>query len=265
MATTYLLHPIVVFLVSNVTLTFTAAFTDRGSPVRYIALAILAICAYVLPRSYQHFVKSTGWIGRVPAGAAFWNNVTCIDRLILRGWDYEHYGPHDLHSSGNGKAKSSPDRSDQIRGTRMEFGSEVAGLARGVDRFWEIKNVPHFDEERPDYVPSRGAFVLVHTAAVLTCYYLHNFAASATFRLDPQLLDASHIPLLARISELTTRELRTRVISTLGYWTVQYCMMQFFYSASALVSAMINPQSIKSWRPLFGSPKDAYTLRNFWG
>ena len=265
MATTYLLHPIVIFLASNLTLTFIAAFTERDSPVRYAALVTLGICAYVLPRSSQHFAESTGWIGRVPSGATFWNIVTCFNRLTLSKWDYEHYGPYNLVRPGTSKDNTLTSRENQLPGTRMEFGSEVSGLARGVGRFWEIKNVPHFDEKRPDFVPSRDAFILVHIISVVTCYYLHNTAVAATFALDRRLLDARYVPLLARMSEVSTVEIRARTISTLGYWTVQYCMMQFFYSAAALLSAIINPQSIKLWRPLFGSPKDAYTLRDFWG
>ena len=154
---------------------------------------------------------------------------------------------------------------NQFSGARIEFGSEASGNARGIGLFWEVKNVPHFSEAKPDYVPSRGTFILVQSIAVIVTYYLNNVTMEVVSQLDPDLMSSVYVPLLTRLPDLSFVEMKTRVIATLGYWTVQYANMQFFYSAAAIVAAVSNPDSIKDWRPLFGSPRHGCTLRNAWG
>jgi hypothetical protein len=147
----------------------------------------------------------------------------------------------------------------------MDFGSEVSGLARGIGRFWQVKNVPLFANANPALVPTVGAFIFVQATSIVLCYFVNNLTVAATFRLDPQLLRSEYIPLFKRRTNLTVSELWARIVASVGYWIVQYCNMQFFYSLFGLLGGMFSPNDIKLWRPLFGNPKDAYTLRNFWG
>ena len=206
--------------------------------------------------------------GRVPSGAMLWNCVTCADRLILRGWDYHHYGRSvdQQNASKQGmNSEDTPEQDARFPGSRMDFGSEASGQARGIERFWQVKNIPHFSEENPDLVPTPGAFVLVQAIAIGLCYFINNGTVAYTFSLDQRLLSDEYVPLLTRLSRITTDELQTRIITTIGYWVVQYCNLQFFYSLFGLLGAISNPSEIRLWRPLFGNAKDAYNLRDFWG
>ncbi|KAK5124203.1 hypothetical protein LTR85_001906 [Meristemomyces frigidus] len=148
---------------------------------------------------------------------------------------------------------------------RTEFASEVTGNARGIGTFWQVKNVPPFSAVQPTFVPTRGAFVLKQSIAVVGCYHLHNLAVHALFSLDMRILAPTHVPSVAEALDLTPAHLQTRLLSTVFYWTIQYAMLQLFYSLSGSVRALANPESIKLWPPFFGTPADAYTLRNFWG
>lgn len=262
-----LLHPALIFLVSNSTLTLVAAQTTRGSLVRVASSGLLIGSALIFHPALRHFVDSTGWVARVPAGAIFWALITYLDRLILRGWDYEHYGPRVANSNQSEHASETQDGKDDISypGTRMDFGSEVSGSARGIGRFWEVKNTPLFSKLQPEFVPSRSVFIFVQAIAAVTCYYVNNYLADVTLSLDPSLLDARHVPLLTRISNVTSAEIRTRIVATLGYWIMQYCMLQFFYSIAGIIGAVTNPKDIRLWRPLFGSLSDGFTIRNLWG
>ena len=266
MALPIICHPILLFLYSTIIVTTTAAFTNRDSHLRYVALGVLLILSIISPSAVSQFTKTTGWAGRVPTGAMFWNCVTCVDRLILRGWDYHHYGPTDNNgATSSPKEKTGTKKEVQFDGSRMDFGSEVSGLARGIGRFWQIKNVPLFANANPAFVPTVGAFVLVQAASIVLCYFVNNLTVAAAFSLNPQLLRPECIPLFTRLPNLTASELWVRTIASVGYWIVQYCNMQFFYSLFGLLGAVFSPNDIKLWRPLFGNPKDAYTLRNFWG
>jgi hypothetical protein len=191
-----------------------------------------------------------------------------LDRLILRGWDYHHYGPT---RTNNNSTKSSPKEKAlargeaQFSGSRIDFGSEVSGLARGIGRFWQVKNVPFFANANPAFVPTVGAFILVQAAAIVLCYFVNNLTVAITFSLDPQLQRSEYIALFKRFPDITLSELWARIVASIGYWIVQYCNMQFFYSLFALLGTVFSPNDISLWRPLFGNPKDAYSLRNFWG
>ena len=264
----YLFHPILLFLTSNIILTLTAAFTKRDSPLRFAALSLLVSIAIIFPTSLTSFAKTTGWSGRIPAGAALWNCVTCFDRLILRKWDYEHYGSVEDDSQGapgKPKDRASQAKDTQYAGSRIDFGSDVSGLARGIGHFWQVKNVPHFSTQNPNLVPSVVAFVLVQGVAVVACYFIHNLTVAVTFNLDLHLLDSKYIPLLSRLQDVATLEVMTRFVASIGYWILQYTLLQFHYSLFGLTAVVSNPKYIQLWRPIFGNPADAYTIRNFWG
>jgi hypothetical protein len=198
----------------------------------------------------------------------FWNCVTCADRLLLRDWDYHHYGlslDREEVSMDGVKSEGGTKQDAKFPGSRMDFGSEVSGQARGVERFWEVKNIPHFSEENPELVPTLGAFVFVQTIAIVLCYFLNNWTVAYMYSSDQRFLSEEYMPLLTRLPSATSHELQTRITISIGYWVVQYCNLQFFYSLFGLLGAMSNPSEIRLWRPLFGNAKDAYSLRNFWG
>ena len=263
-----LYHPLTLFVLSNAVVSYTAAFTDRSSHLRYVAVIFLLVLAYVIPISLARFVGTTGWLGRVAAGSMFWNCIICFDRLILREWDYEHYGSYgEGDTSSEDATKGGDTRKGRARftGTRMEFGSEVSGLARGVGRFWQVKNVPCFSNQNPELVPTTGAFILVQILSMVACYYFNNLTVAITFNLDSRQINSGHEYVFTRLAEISKSELQVRAIASIGYWVIQYCNMQFFYSLFSLVGAISSPKQIKYWRPLFGNPEKAYSLRNYWG
>lgn len=263
-----LFHPLTIFFVSNLVFTLTAAYTSRESELRYAALVFFVLPAYALPFCLASYAQTTGWVGRVPAGAVAWNIVSCFDRLILRGWDYEHYGPStksDPNKQDGKIPRKSGSDSIKYQGSRMDFAGEVTGCARGVGLFWEVKNVPRFSNARPSFVPSKVAFLFVQSVAAIACYYSHNATVEAMLNVDRNYLDATRIPFLTRLSEVSFPELKARVIAALGYWIVQHNMLQFFYSIFGIIGVIFNPSDIGLWRPTFGSFADAYNIRNYWG
>ena len=266
----HLLHPVGLFVLSAGAVKRAARGMEKGLGARYILFAVipyLVILAYLFTLVVARY-GCTGWAGRIPAGAMFWNIVTCYDRLILRGWNSNNYFTHGQDGNGSpmDEEEGHPcENSDEALGARMEFGSEVTRQARGIDRFWEVKNVPPFSRMDPNFVPSKGAFLLVQLVAVVACYYAHNLTVEYTFSLDQELLGSNYIPLFTRAANVSGAELKVRIIASLGYWIIQYCSMQFFYSVFALFGSFVDGQETKLWRPLFGSPEDAYTLKNLWG
>lgn len=263
-----LYHPLIPFLTSTITVSLTAAYTARSSPFRYVSLALITLCAFILPSSVKTFAGATGFFARTVAGTGFWNIVTFYDRLILRAWDYDHYGPTAEDRKELPVDFDQPraqDVASRFPGTRMDFGSEVAGTARGTGLFWEVKNVPYFIHNRPSYVPSRTVFLFVQTAVVVACYLLHNATVKLVCNVDPKYMSPERVPLLARFPQITMEEMSARVIISLGFWVGTCTMIQCFYSIFAMLGTIANRKDIRLWRPMFGSLTDAYTVRGFWG
>jgi hypothetical protein len=257
--------PLLIFIISNATITLTARFTGRGSAFRYVALILLAAETY----SYQYATANTydtrGWAGRVPGGACSWAIITAFDRLILRGWDYDNYMQRTLAFKRKRNPSIEGASSESAAKTRMDFASEVTGDARGIDTFWEVKNVPPFSITDPKFVPTRGNFLAKHLIIVVITYHAHNWAIKQMCTLNRGLLDAAYVPLLSRLQDVTYNEIQTRITATFAYWLAQCAFLQCFYSVACIFTAVSTPQDIRPFRPLFGSPSDAYSIRNAWG
>lgn len=265
-------HPLSLLLFNNAVFTLTAAFTARKSGLRYVVLALM-IGVVVLGLSRTAYtVPTTGWIGRIPAGALFWTVVLFFDRLILREWDWENYGPTLAVRAENMSAEEN-DAFDERRGQdsliveRLAFGQEVSGEQRGIGNFWEVKSVPPFSSKdpRPHILPPLELFIARSAISLLLCSIVHDYAVDAQLSLNQNLVQPPLVPLLSRYWQVTAEELKANFVSTVGYWTVQYCMMQVFYSLFAIIAVCTAPSDLKLWRPLFGSIGLAFTLRGFWG
>lgn len=268
-----LYHPLLIFSASLLAFTLTTQYTRRGSPWRYILLIFMSLCAYIFPHSIQSWSHTTGWLGRMAAGAVFWNIFTAFDKLVLRGWDYYNYPP----VAGDGastatKVELDPGTKDKdgeppshYPGTRSEFTNEVTGNARGIGLFWQVKNVPAFSTTQPAYVPSKSAFLLLNGTAMIACYFLQNLMVHVTLASDRSLRTSAHAPLFARLDELSWAELQTRVVVSLAFWIQQYCLLQFLYALFAIQGVVASGQDIKLWPPQFGPFEDASTIRGFWG
>ena len=231
-------------------------------------LIFLAACVPIYIRILQNYAGTTGFAGRTTAGAMFWNIVTCFDRLILEGWDYEHYGPpvsKAYAEKGSQKSVKPVEKNVQFSGTRMEFGSEVTGNPRGIGTSWEAKNVPPFSRIDPSFIPSRTAFLLAQAVTIVGTYQLNNFTVETMAGVDPTYLADSYVPLLTRLPSVSYAEFHARVVISIGYWIVQYCNMQFFCSLFGVSGVLTNPKNLRLWRPLFGPPSDAMTIRDAWG
>ena len=238
--------PILIFLASCGLVSLTAAFTDRGSPLRYISLAILLWLSWIFPPLLASFSDNRGWTGRLLGGSVFWNAVTLFDRLILRGWDFGSYSQQTKEAS---KKTGKPLRDVK---TRMEFGSAAAGDARGIGTFWEVKNVPRLEETAPFDVSERMTFVCWHVVIAVGCYYVHNKAISSMLGTDAVMLQDERIPFLSRVSQISMDELYARSVVSLSFWASQRAMLEFFYSLTAALSVLSKPEDIKPFPPLFG-------------
>jgi len=261
-----LLHPFLLFLTAQTTLTVTAAYTGRDSRFRYAGFVFLLLCAYYMPSLLASYSAATGWAGRVIATGVATNAMGYLDRLILRKWDFADY---ELMKQKPETTRTASESAEvlyrSLPATRMEFGSEVAGDARGIGRSWQVKNVPRFSKLQPSFVPSKTAFLMVNSITLLACFYLHNNTQSWLCQLHASTWASAHSSMVTSLASADVDALGARMLISAGYWVQLICFIQFFYSLAGILATLPDESQIRLFPPLFGSFHDAYSLRNFWG
>jgi hypothetical protein len=137
---------------------------------------------------------------------------------------------------------------------------------RNVNTSWSIKGLPTFSRDHPEHVPNKGEFLRRRIANIFITY----LALDAIFASLPAPKPEIDVPeykqaLFSRIGDITLEEIIARPITVLlpafsiyGIFTVAYNIA----SVTAVFSGRSEP---RNWPPLFGSFREAYTLRRFWG
>lgn len=259
-----------VFLFSSKLLfAFGAGFTSPDSPQRYAVLVILYLHTWRVLACFMSHIATTSYLGSIMAGAIFVIPLTYFDRLILRRWRFENRfmifatleHPQDTHAKRS-DAKMIHDKDDTA--SRFAFGNDVGGSIRGPGTPWEVKGIPHFSNSEPEWAPSLPLFVLWKLAIILGCFVIHDYVVGVRMALDRDLLQPSRIPFLTRMNEVTKNELWTRMMVTISFWTASYSVLQVLFNVPAVIAVCLQPQSLRQWRPAFGSILDAFTVRKFW-
>ena len=271
--------PMVAFGIIGVQLTTTSmvlGFTSQGSLLRPAALIPMLLYAY----SQQSCVEQI----QHPAGRAFLGAASIflvflyIDVALLNRWTYDAKGPTASIGglapvdSGLSKPKWVTGEEHTAPGTigtilaRLRFGLSMSLQGRFAGTKWPVKNIPPFSQRDPNYVPSRVAFIM---GKILKCsIYILILRLSSSFgnpNENPVLFSSNRIPFLSRLREVSTLEISTRVLSVLGYWTVQYMVIQVLYSVLAVLAVALHITDVDVWPPVFGSVEEAWSIRQYWG
>jgi Membrane bound O-acyl transferase family len=140
------------------------------------------------------------------------------------------------------------------------FGIFVTTSFRFIDTTSQIKSTPPFKNDDPAYIPSCIGFVLSNTLSGIICYTSLDVLSIYYPALDP-----AHELLIPHPSSLTISSLQLRLLHTLKCWTGLYLFQHLIHDLFALFSASLYLNTPADWRPLFGSPLDAYSVARFWG
>lgn len=149
---------------------------------------------------------------------------------------------------------------------RLRFGLYVTFSFRHPGTPYEISNVPPFSTKDPRYEPPRGRFCRWTSLSALSCYLLcdllNHYLESP---LNGILYSLKHIPLFSRWDHVTRDELVVRLAFSMGIWATMYFGLRFLQDVLALIAVMTGLSEVSQWRPAFGSPLEAWSLRRFWG
>ncbi|KAH7408179.1 membrane bound O-acyl transferase family-domain-containing protein [Phaeosphaeria sp. MPI-PUGE-AT-0046c] len=80
-----------------------------------------------------------------------------------------------------------------------------------------------------------------------------------------ELFSEQRIRFFSRLGEVSREELAVRVTGSFVYWCNIYAVLHGLFSFAAVLSVGLGLSKIENWKPLFGSLRDATSLRGFWG
>ena len=270
------LHPLLLLVAEIFSIALVTGFTPSSSPLRIAVLVLLSLCVWgAIPRCADHIPRNP-WAAFV-AGylATFLLHYTST--AVLSRWSFDNQGPNTSNAASaerqgvksgfiDGKPGRKRSVNDGLRATfwnRLKFGFQVATSFRYIGTPYQARNVPHFSASDPSYIPSRSNFLSRKAIIFLISFIvldLINLCADPPLDFSPKT-----IPLFTRVSHVTGQQLLTRLITTLGYGIAVSSFQQLVHSLAALIDVGFCFSKVELWRPLVGSPEEAYTLRRFWG
>lgn len=266
-------NPWVFLVASRPLFAYGAGFTSPNSIQRYAVFVVLCLYVGITLANFTAYIQSTGYWPSIIAGTIVAQPISYFDRLICRKWAFENRQAI-FRTIPDRKAKDDTGRplkaataghDEDSFGSRLAFGNEVGGTVRGPGTSWEVKKLPRFSSSDPQWVPSPLQFIMWKFAIIIGCSLLNDYVQNAREALNKDLLLPSLVPFLTRLGDVSRDEIWTRVVVGLTSWAAAYSLLQVLFGIPALIGVCLKPSSVKEWRPAFGSPLDAYTMREFWG
>lgn len=250
-------------------------FTRATSITRPACLAIIALCPVM---QFKHLGGIEHPVLRAFVGAAcIFVVVLYTDATLIHKWEFESQGPTSVVGGLAAVPRANKPRvPDGYSGRgwaseilpRIRFGLRLSLTSRFPATPWSVKNIPSFSGRDRTYIPSRGAFIATAAAKLFVCVSLItllDFMPKASSEEKWDMFSSQRIPIFTRMVDVSGTEVAIRVASVLGYWVVQYLIIQAAYYTLALPSVILCLTESKDWPPVFGFIGDSYSIRNFWG
>lgn len=241
--------------------------TPAGSWIRPATLPILSACSYCILRDGALHMRPR-WASLL-GGFSVAVLLRYLDVGLISRWNFESKGPASSSSTGNAAIRAKPSTLASSTDTllaRFEYGWYTLWSFRQVNTPHEVKNVPNFSSNDPQYVPTRRRFVLQQAALAITCYVLLDLLGQRPPPSNPaELFNPALVPLFSRLHEVTSGELKRRALTIIGFAATFFCIIQSFQSFAAALAVGLGLSPVDNWRPAFGSILDAYSLKNVWG
>ncbi|EPS36469.1 hypothetical protein H072_10013 [Dactylellina haptotyla CBS 200.50] len=234
--------------------------TPKNSFTRYASLPILAyLCTFVFRHGWNAFPLNT--TGMCDWALSTFNAFLLFTTVIcLEGVDETNAvisKPHNRHPPGYF--------------VRLWRAMSYCVNMRAIQTPHQIKNVPAFDSKRPGWVPSRRRFLITNTAWFLALYLLQDMLYSQEMAVEDEakLFGTYRENLIRRDPKdgpVTGDEIGGRIGFGLVMWSILVPLaVSLMYTFLSIVAVGTGISSPKNWPPVFGSPKDSYTLRLYWG
>jgi hypothetical protein len=266
-----LLNPIVLVNFQFLITLLVIAFTSPSSSIRLIALFPMVAASWLIVARCPDYLPSSG--AHVVAGFGTTSSIRYIESVLLCKWSFDSHGPASFPyiTKADYKTKKSDaiDRTSPKLGRtawkRLRFALPVTFFPRRIGTPYETPHIPPFFSRDPQRLPSRAEFLSRTAVTILLSYLILDLCISPAppenmaLNFSPQA-----VPFLTRLRDISVRDVVIRSLSALTICIIMPCASNLAYCIMAFLAVGLGLTDVSGWRPLFGSPLDAYTIRRFW-
>ncbi|KAL9129861.1 MAG: hypothetical protein Q9217_001816 [Psora testacea] len=245
-------------------------FTSTDSLLRPALLPVMfAIPWFSIPKSYEQ-ISWTMWRNLLAAEGVT-RLLHYVEIALITKWTYSADGPSKPNRNVQYANKTAALAVRETKGKarmwdRLRFGLGASLNHRCNGTAVEVKNVPPFSKHDPSYAPSRSEFLRRTAMRASICYLIMDVLTSSgdpannfqTFALDL-------VPVFTRLHTVTTEQVVVRTVTSVGTLFSIYCLVNLMRSVVGFFSVLLYFTDVTSWRPMFGSLGEAYSIRGFWG
>lgn len=268
----WLPHPLTHWILQSAVTMVMVGFTPPASSMRYAALPPILAFNWLLQPTYLERLQNKPQAGYIAIGVML-NTLQYIELALRSQWSFETHSlgtTIPLEQDGHKPNNLRRTKNRNNNGTfweRLRFGYFAMFSSRLCGTPYEVKNIPPFDPKDSTYVPSRTRFLLRKLGIAMLGYLIIDFliGSDRDRSMNPIIFSAANVPLLTRIKNVSGMELAVRSASVLTFWVANYCFLQLFIAVSAIARVACGLDDVKFWRPMFGSLREAYSIRRFWG
>jgi hypothetical protein len=263
-------NPALLAALSLVTFLTVAGFTTTSSPARHIGLAFMA--AYVLvilAGPSQRMWFSHPIYPNLAGGTTFSMLLQYIDTILLQGWSFEGRTPKSTAVVTHSSKEPIPNPKQNRKNTtwdRIKFSLDLCFNKRQLGTPWQARNIPPFDKQNPQRIPSRKEFLFRNS---LKCFVylllldLFGISGQDTSR-NHIIFHPTLVPVLTRLPAVSIEEVFVRAVSSLITSLSTYLLFQAVYTSSAVLMVGLQLNDVDSWPPLFGDFGNLTSLRGVW-
>lgn len=145
----------------------------------------------------------------------------------------------------------------------------AGGLRQFYDIFTNVRRIGHPDQAKnvPRFgqwpnIPSKSQFVMFRGVRVGLLYVALDLMAST--RENGIDMDKWTLPQLWENS-FPCEDTLTAIVYSLFYWLNGYIILMLQHDMISIVAVMAGIDNPSMWPPMFGSIRQSYTIRKFWG
>ncbi|KAG9254982.1 membrane bound O-acyl transferase family-domain-containing protein [Emericellopsis atlantica] len=133
---------------------------------------------------------------------------------------------------------------------------------RRIGTQWQIDKIPPFSPRSPAKTPSRAYLIATRVVCMGLCWVAIDLCEVSVLQYSEMMTPGV---VLARVDRLTMPELLFRAEFVVRYFICAVTGVYMGYAGVTLIGLVLGLNSPQDCPPMFGSLRDAYTVRGYWG
>ncbi|EKG09546.1 toxin biosynthesis protein (Tri7), putative [Macrophomina phaseolina MS6] len=136
---------------------------------------------------------------------------------------------------------------------------------RKVGLPYQVKKLAPFSYADRTWVPGRARFLLTLAARLALFWLLIDAFEHASGEPDAALFAEERTHFFSRLGEVTAEQVQQAMAGTAMNWALAYIIITIQADAWQLGGTLVGAYRPADCPPMFGRPRDAYSVRQFWG